>query len=374
MLFTLAYSEIALKGKNRYLFQNALIRNIKASLPEQKITVHRRGGRLLLECENSENVLDVLTNTFGIESVSPVISTNPDIDSIRKILSGKKFSGKIKVHTKRSDKSFPMESQKVNEIIGQDLVELGAKVDLKHPDHTIYIDILKDEALVYFERIKCPGGLPVGSSGRVLSLLSGGIDSPVASLLMMRRGCTIDYIHLHSFAENSEAKESKIMRIANKLKKFHPPKSRIFIAPYLEFYKKTFTSNNRREVIVFRRFLLRLAGSIAKKYKIKAIVTGDSLGQVASQTLENIYATNEASEIPVFRPLIAYNKQDIIDYSIQSGMFDLSVEKYKDCCSLVSHQNPSTRVKLEAVKRIEEDIEIEKIVEKTMEQMEVVKL
>ncbi len=374
MLFTLAYSEIALKGKNRYIFQNALIRNIQASLPEQKITVHRRGGRLLLECERSENVIEALKNTFGIESVSPVVSTDPDIDSIRALLSGKSFPGKIKVHTKRSDKTFPMQSQQVNEIIGRDLVERGAKVDLKHPDQTIYIDILNDEALVYFERIKCPGGLPVGASGRVLSLLSGGIDSPVASLLMMRRGCSVDYLHLHSFAENSDAKDSKIIRIANKLKKFHPPKSRVFIAPYLEFYKKTLSSNNRSEAIIFRRFLLRLASCIAKKYKIKAIVTGDSLGQVASQTLENIHTTNEASELPVFRPLIAYNKQDIIDYSIQSGLFDLSVEKYKDCCSLVSHQSPSTRVRLEAARKIEEDLEIEKIVEKTMEQVEVVKL
>ncbi len=374
MLYSLVYSEITLKGRKRNLFENILVRNIESI--DGVLSVSRKGGRLVVDAADSDRdaVLAALQKTFGVEYVSPSLSVRPDMEAIRDVIASHEFPGKIRVYTKRADKGFPLRSQEVNEVVGQDLVDRGAKVDLKHPDHTIYIDILADEALISFERYRCPSGLPVGSSGRVLSLLSGGIDSPVASWLMMRRGCLVDYLHLHPFPANADVSGTKIVKIANMLKGYHPPKSRLFIAPYGEFYKRTLSLGSRNELVVFRRFLVRLANELAKKHGYKAIVTGDSLGQVASQTLDNLITTTDASMIPVLRPLITYNKQDIIDLSRRIGLYESSVEPYKDCCSLVAHKKPSTRVDIEAAREIEQEIGMDDIVEKTVARCDIIAL
>lgn len=372
MLFNLVFSEITLKGKNRKDFQNSLIRNLRYSAGE--IKSYSKGSRLILESENSR-IKEILMDMFGIDYAYPCVSVKPDMQAIKDALSQKKFPGKsISVRTRRSEKSFPMTSQQVSAAVGQMLVEKGSTVNLRNPEVTVYIDILEDMALISFEKIKCPGGLPVGSSGRVLSLFSGGIDSPVSSWLMMRRGCMADLLHLHSLRSNGEVSQSKIMGIAKHLKRYHPPKLRLFAAPYDEFYKKSMLLGSRNELVVFRRFLLRLGNRLAEKYHYKALVTGDSLAQVASQTLENISTTSEASELPVLRPLIAYSKQEIVDLSIRLGLYENSVAPYKDCCSLVAHKSPSTKVKPEDAKRLEDEIGIEDIVDKTIDAMDVIEL
>ena len=370
MLYNAVFSEITLKGKNRKFFTNLLLNNIRSAM---KCRIYNEGARIIIDTEE-ENALAILKNTFGIDKISPCISVEPQINQIRKAVSscGKDFTDStIRVDTRRDDKKFSLTSQQLNEIIGADLVEAGAKVDLENPLHTVRIRILRDKALISFEEIKSYGGLPVGSSSRVLSLLSGGIDSPVSSWLVMKRGCTVDFLHLHSFPDNSEVFESKIIDIIKRLKAFHPPRIRLFTAPYTEFYKKTLSMDRRNELVVFRRFLLRLGNALAAEHGYKALVTGDSLGQVASQTLENLYATNEASAIPVLRPLITFNKQEIVDLAKKIGIYDISVAQYKDCCSLVAHKSPSTRAKLGAVKKIEDEICIASVVEKTLENTEI---
>lgn len=372
MLYSLVYSEITLKGRNRKKFQNALLRNIKAALG--RVSYRKSGGRILIETESRdyEGELAILRNIFGIDYVSPVFPVEKDTSAIMNLLSKHDLRGKIRVRAKRADKSFPKSSEEINREIGSYLVGRGCSVDLKNPDHTIYIDILGDNALLYFQKEKCFGGLPVGSSGRVISLLSGGIDSPVSSWMMMKRGCSVDFLHLHNLPRNSDVKDSKIMRVLRQLKRFHQPKMRLFIAPYSEFYKATMSMGGRSELVVFRRFMLRLASAIAEQNHIKAVVSGDSLGQVASQTLDNLCATDGASSIPLLRPLIGFNKQEIIDLSKKTGLYDEG--NYRDCCSLAAHSSPSTKVKRAAAENLEEKLDVEELVKKTLELTEMVEV
>jgi len=383
------YGEIALKGGNRSLFENRMLQNVRAAIApfgqsdvrktEVRFIVYPKTGGAQTPAFDDKKALTALSRVFGVESVSPAIAVAPDIGLITEAALSQADSlglrGKsIRVECKRSNKSFPLNSQQVNMLVGKALVDAGCSVDLDNPDETVFIEILKDKALVAFGRIRGPGGLPVGSSGRVLSLLSGGIDSPAASWLMMKRGCDIDLLHVHQFAGNKDAKSSKIMRLARLIRGFSPHRVRLYLVPYLEFYKKTTAIQSSSELVVFRRFLLRLGNALAAKEGYLGMVTGDSLGQVASQTLENLYATDEVAALPVFRPLIGYNKQEIVSLAMRIGTFDTSIEPYKDCCSLVATKNPSTRVPLEKAKRIEQEIEMEKIVERTLADMEVVEL
>ncbi len=372
MLYSLVYSEITLKGRNRKRFQNSLLRNIKSALGS--ISFRKLGGRILIETESDdyEKEIESLRKIFGIDYVSPVFPVEKDVEAIKKILSKHEFKGKIRVRTKRADKTFPKRSEDVNREIGQYLVDRGSSVDLKNPDHTVFIDILQENALVYFMKVRCFGGLPVGSGGRVISLISGGIDSPVASWLMMKRGCSVDFLHLHNLPNSSDVEKSKILRILKQIKQYHQPKMRLFIAPYSEFYKATLSLGGRNELVVFRRFMLKLANKIAEQNHIKALVTGDSLGQVASQTLDNLCTTDAASSIPVLRPLIGYNKQEIIDLSLKIGLYD--AENYKDCCSLAAHSSPSTKVKTGAARTLEDRLDIDEIVNKTLEQTNIIEI
>jgi thiamine biosynthesis protein ThiI len=368
-MYCAVFSEVTLKGRNRKDFEKALERNVRAALGCQTTM---RGGRLLVHTDDPEAAAKI-KKIFGIDSFSRCLSMPPDIEEMRKAVATRSFTGKsIKVATRRSDKGFPLSSQRVNEIVGKDLVDRGSTVDLTHPDHTVYIDILEDRALVAFERTRCYGGLPVGSSGRVMALLSGGIDSPVAAWLMMKRGAMVDLFHMHNLPANRDVRESKIARIIKILKEYHPPRMRLFIAPYVEFFDRFLSLETRSELVVFRRFLLMLANRLAADHGHAALVTGDSLAQVASQTLENLATTDEASGLPVFRPLIGFNKQEIIDLSREIGLYDISIEPYQDCCSLVAHQNPSTRVKLEEAKRVEEKLKVGDLIEKTLGAVEVV--
>jgi thiamine biosynthesis protein ThiI len=376
-VLSIACSEISLKGKNRPSFEHTLMHNMAQALsPLGRFSLVERGGRIIAAGKadfDSEAAKRALSRTFGVDNVAVCLVAKPDIEDISRLalsFAPELAGHSMKVEAKRSDKRFPMTSQEVGRAIGALLVEKGCSVDLENPEKTLYVDILSDMALVYTQRVKGPAGLPVGSSGKVLSLLSGGIDSPVASWLMMKRGCQVDFLHVH----NGEAKDQKIIRIAEALRNYSPRKTKLVFAPYTEFYKKTMEVDPRYETIVFRRFLFRLASAFAAEHGHKAMVTGDSVGQVASQTVENIFATDSAADVPVFRPLVGFNKQEIIDLAIKIGTYDMSLEEYKDCCSLVSGRNPSTSVPLDIALRIEEQISMKDIVEKTLGQCETVEI
>ncbi len=373
IIYNVHVGEIALKGKNRRSFEKRLIDNIGKATGCSK--TKNRGGRILLYSGRSKDIETALSKIFGIEWFSEAVEVDNDVKEITKAIiknAGKLKKKRIKLDTKRAYKEYPLTSPEINKKVGMALEESGFEIDLKNPEEWIFIEILKDSAVISFKKTKGLGGLAVGSSGRVLSLLSGGIDSPVASWLMMKRGCTVDFIHLHAFPTNNKVRKSKIIRLVEKLKEYSPVKIRLYLVPYGKFYEKSFEMESKRELVIFRRFIMRLANRIAKKNGHLGFVTGDSVGQVASQTLDNLYVVNEIAEYPVYRPLIGYDKQEIVDLAKRIGTYEISIEKYRDCCSLVAERHPSTRAKLDIVRKDEEKVDIEKIVEETIDEIEVV--
>jgi thiamine biosynthesis protein ThiI len=365
MLILVHYGELALKRKKRRLFENKLVENIKKASSGK---VRRLEGRLIVEGGEPEP----LKNVFGISWFAPAYRIEKDLEAIKELVIEKieekaKKNPTFGVFVKRADKSFPYTSYQIAERVGEEVVKrYGLKVRLNTPELPIYIEIAKD-AFVYFEKTPGLGGLPVGGSGNVLCLLSGGIDSPVAAYLAMKRGCHVDFIHFHVFPENETAFQGKIEELVLTLNKYQF-ESRIFLVPYWPFEVAFLEKGvgKRYELVLFRRFMLRVAERIAQQYGHKAIVTGDSLGQVASQTLENIKATLEATSMLVLQPLISFDKQEITDMAKRIGSYEISIKPYKDCCSIVSSHS-KTEVKLGAVKRIEERLDMEGVISKTLE-------
>lgn len=372
-IITIRYGEIALKGQNRGEFESVLIRNIKTALANEHYEkVEKTQMRILIyldERSDKGKITEKLKQVFGIDWFALTVSCERDIEAIKKIALQEFKEDKtktVRVETTRADKRFALTSMDVDKQVGEVLYNEGYKIKLKNPDKTIYIEILNDSANIFFDKIKGLGGLPVGTSGKVLCLLSGGIDSPVAATLMMKRGCTVDYVHIHPFAKNEEVKESKITKLVEKLNEYSQRKARLFVAPYTEFYKKTFQFEDKNELVLFRRFIIRLANRIARENGYLGIVTGDNLSQVASQTLENLYVTNTVSEIPIYRPVLTYDKTEIISYAEKIGTYSISIQEYRDCCSLVSAKHPATHAKEGKLKEIEGSINIDEIIDKTL--------
>ena len=354
MLILAHYGEIGLKGKNRGVFERILLENVRRALGKECKKAEIREKRILVEAK-SRKALEGMEHVFGIEWFAEAERVEPGVKEIWGVVKkhGKEFRGKkIRVDAKRSDKGFPLTSMQVNERIGERMVKgLGCGVDLGNPEATVHAEIGKDDAFVYFEKVRGRGGLPVGSSGKVLCLFSGGIDSPVAAWMMMKRGCRVDFLHVHPFEKGAEVKGTKIEKIVKRLNEFQGA-SRILLIPYEEFYKCSFKLGKGYELVVFRRFLYKLAEMVAKDNGYKAVVSGDSLGQVASQTLENLIAAEWGMEVPVFRPLIGLDKMEIVGLSKKAGLYELSLGKYKDCCSLVAVKSPVTKAKREEVERL----------------------
>ena len=359
------YGELSLKGKNRSLFENKLKENIERETGG-KVTKYR--GRFVLENGDPEN----LKNVFGISWYAEAIRVDKNYNSIRDLILNKVKNevpgkGSFGVFVKRADKSFPYTSMELENDIGREISKSFAiKVNLKNPELSVFIEIA-DDVYVYFKKKQGLKGLPVDVSGNVLSLLSGGIDSPVASYLMMKRGCRVNFIHFHVFSNNTLVIDTKMRRLFESLNKYQS-NSRIFLVPYYQFEMEILKAVNTKghELILFRRFMVRVAERIALQYGFKALVTGDSLGQVASQTMENIAQITNTVSMPIFQPLIAYDKQEIVDLAKKVGTYELSIENYKDCCSIVS-SNPRTKANKKQIQSLEEKMNINDVIDKTLE-------
>lgn len=363
------YYEIALKGKNRPFFENKLIENIKKILKNKDYDFIRKyQGRIILKLNKKSNekiILRKLKKVFGIAYFVFAFKSDPDIQvlgkNILEIIKEKEFED-FKIETKRADKQFYLNSQQINEKIGAFIKEkLNKKVSLEKPKLTIFIEWLKDGAFFYFKKYKGLAGLPVGTSSKVISLISSGFDSPVASYLLMKRGCQIVFVHFYSYPQTSLASKEaveKIVRILNKYQFY----SKIYFIPFLDIQKKIVSNSPPSyRVIFYRRAMLRIAELIAKKEKALALVTGDSVGQVASQTLENIYAISEATTLPILRPLIGINKEEIINLSKKIGTFKISSFAVNDCCNLFIPTHPETKANLEEIKKIEAKFNIDNL-------------
>jgi len=359
------YGELSLKGRNRSFFEDKLKENIERETGG-KVTKYR--GRFVLENGDPE----YLKYVFGISWYAEALKVDKNYDSIRDIILSKidkELPGKssFAVFVKRSDKSFPYTSMELENQIGSEISKsYDIKVNLDSPEFSVFIEIA-DDVYVYFKKKQGLKGLPVDVSGNVLSLLSGGIDSPVASYLMMKRGCRVNFIHFHVFSDNKLINDTKMLHVFERLNKYQS-NSRIFLVPYYQFEMAILKAANTggHELVLFRRFMVRVAERISLQNGFKALVTGDSLGQVASQTMENIAQITKTVSMPIFQPLIAYDKQEIVDLAKQIGTYELSIENYKDCCSIVS-SNPRTKANTKQVLALEERMDIDEVIEKTLE-------
>ncbi len=362
------YSEIALKGKNRPLFEKKLVENIKKAIGSDK--VRRVTGRIFVYKDDNDTI-NSLKKVFGIAWFGKAYKLDRDEGLLKNFLrENLKGIKTVKFNVKRHDKNYPKTSWELNlELLKFLKRELGILFS-KNPEKIIEIEILEDSFLVVFEKIKGPGGLPVGISGKVLVLLSGGIDSAVASYMIMKRGCLPYYVHFHSFPNNKDVYNTKILELVKKLVEYSY-NTKLFLVPTYYFQAEALKANRKLEMILFRRFMFKVSSEIAKREGIKALVTGDNIGQVASQTIENLYVVDKATDLLVLRPLLTYNKEEIIDIAKNIGTYDISIKEYKDCCSIIA-RHPSTRASLEEVLKEEEKISMEKIVEKTLNEIDVV--
>lgn len=368
------YGEIGLKGKNRRMFEETLMKNIRKILGNDIKNVYREYGRIILEGREGANYKKIkkgLEKLPGIKNFSFAVSSALDMEDIKskalQIVEGEEFSS-FKVSAKRADKKFPFSSMQINEMVGKEIKEkLKKKVDLEKPDLTIFIEVASKSAYIYTKKYAGIGGLPVGSQRKVISLLSGGIDSPVASYLMMKRGCKV--IFLHFYNENIVSYPEKVEEIVKKLAEYQG-ETKLYLIPFGEVQAEIIKFiPSRYRMILYRRLMTKIGEEIAIKEKAKAIVTGDSIGQVASQTLENLQCIYEASSLPIFSPLIGMNKEEIIEMAKRLETYEASIKPMQDCCSFMIAKHPVTKAKLDKVKEMEKRID-EKLIIKMIEKAE----
>ena len=365
-------SEIALKGKNRPFFEKCLVRNIENFLLRHDVKINylkKDDARII--CSVDDKIM--LDKIFGVKDFCFAEETGNDIKDIVKkaseILKKMDIKKTIAVKTKRADKNLKYTSMEISRKIGEIAYEKGFKIDLTNPDETLNVEITNKKAYLYTNKMKGLGGLPVGCSGKILCLFSGGIDSSVAAWLMMKRGCKVDYLHFHALKNNNEVKKTKIKKLFDLLSDYEE-NPKLFLIPYFNYQLAVVDKiNDKYDVVVFRNFMLRLAEKFALKNGYKALVTGDSLGQVASQTLDNLKAIGYKVNMPILRPLIGYDKQEIVDLAKKIGTYEESIKEYKDCCSMISRK-PSTSVKLDQLEKEFLKFDIDKIIDNEYKNIE----
>lgn len=352
------FDEIFLKGNNQPFFVRRLSDNLQKLFKGVKVKRAESGG--LLISGMGEDDLDRLGSVPGIANFAPVWVGPNDMDSIKKIVSDLNFPENVKtfrVTASRSDKKYPLSSNEIDRILGEFVMEkYGWKVNLKNFDLEIRVDVGPKEAKVYFEMARGAGGLPTGSSGRILCLLSGGIDSPVAAYQMMKRGAEVGLIHFQNESRTSVEVSQKIFDLARALAGYQPGLE-LFIVPFAEYQKQVVMKIPAKyRMLVYRRLMFRIAETVAKKYKYRALATGDSLGQVASQTLQNMEVVYEAAALLKMSPLIGNNKSEIVKIAQRLGTLSVSERPYEDCCSMFVAPHPETRARLSDILRMEKGL------------------
>ena len=381
------YDEITLKGGNRPFFERVLMNNIKEFLENIKYDkLYKDGGKIIIEINEADSVVrfqvpevglpdlektrEILKNISGISNFYFAVSEEKDLEKINKktvelLQNYLQTENKktFKIEARRSDKKFELRSPEINARVGEYVLEnTKLKVDVHNPDIEIVVDIGHKQCFIYFEKTNGIGGLPVGTAGNLISLISGGIDSPVASYMMMKRGAKIVFVHFKNKTINNTG-DDKIKNLVKKLSRFQG-KSKLYIVPFEEFQKEIIAKiPAKNRMIIYRRIMFKLAGIIAKKENAKGFVTGDSLSQVASQTLENINVIYNAANYPVFSPLIGMNKQEIIDLAVKIKTYETSILPYQDCCSFLIAKHPETRANFEEITKQEKNLEIDGITE-----------
>ncbi len=361
-LLIIHHSEIALKKGNRSFFESRLRDNIKKAVKDQDgVRVKIEYGRFFVwvsESTDIDSILQRLKHVIGIASIRVAYPGDPDPQILKEQVFDKvkdlQFES-FRVDTRRADKQFPYNSVQINHIVGGRIHSaLGKRVNLKHGELVIHIEIFNQRVFFSTSILAGERGLPVGSTGKVLSLLSSGIDSPVSSYLMMKRGTRVTFVHFHSFPFTEKSSYYNAIELTKKLTLYQYD-SKIYMVPLATIQQEIILATPPKlRVVLYRRMMLRLAERIAKRERCRALITGDSLGQVASQTLENIAAISEAVTLPILRPLVGFEKNQIIDVARHIGTYKTSTEPYDDCCSYLVPPKPETKAKLDEVLAAEE--------------------
>lgn len=387
-LVLVRYGELALKGGNRKPFELALVRNLRAALaPISAVRVERHRGRISVFPER--RVLEVaerLRDVFGIKSVSPAWGCPSETEAIadlaRAVLEDALADHPpgatipFRVETSRADKRFPLRSMELDRLVGGRLTAAFPRlaVRLEEPELTLGIDVRPERTYVFVRRLAGPGGLPVGTLGRVLCLLSGGIDSPVAAWLAMKRGCLVHFVAFHSPPFLGEGSKGKVLDLVRVLGRYQP-QSRLYVVPFTESQVAIRDKAPQGyRTVLYRRMMQRIASVLARRGKARALVTGESLGQVASQTLENLACIEDASSLPVLRPLLSYDKEETILIARRIGTYPISERPDPDCCTVFQPASPVIRGRIEECEHIEAAIDVAGLVERAVAASERIEL
>ncbi len=368
--FLIKYAEIAIKGKNRYLFEDALVKQININLKpvDGNFTVRKENGRVYVEMDGDydyDEAVEALQRVFGIVGICPVImieDTGFDdmakavIDHINEAYPNKNFS--FKVDARRARKNYPMNSMEINAAIGEKVLEAfpETRVDVHKPEVMIHIEI-RPLINIYSTEIPGPGGMPLGTAGKAMLLLSGGIDSPVAGYMIAKRGVTLEATYFHAPPYTSERAKQKVVDLAKLVSKYSGP-IKLNIVNFTDIQLYIYEKCPHEELtIIMRRYMMKIAEHFAKESGCLGLITGESIGQVASQTMQSLAATNEVCELPVYRPLIAFDKNDIVAISEKINTYETSILPYEDCCTIFVAKHPVTKPNLEFIKKSESLLE-----------------
>ncbi len=388
--YLIKYSEIGIKGKNRHLFEDMLVKNIKAALRlvlAESYSVRKSDGRIYVIGDDSENdeIISAVTKVFGVAGIAPLTQYEKcGIDELKEHViqyieenyEDRDFT--FKVNARRADKTYPMTSVDVNMLVGEAVLNAfpETKVDVHDPQVSIYIEIRPVDVNIYSTIYPGPGGMPVGSSGRAMLLLSGGIDSPVAGYLVSKRGVSVDAVYFHAPPYTSERAKQKVVDLAKIISAYTGP-IRLHVVNFTDIQMKIYEVCPHDELtIIMRRYMMRLAEHFAAERGCLGLVTGESIGQVASQTMQSMLCTNAVCSLPVYRPLCGFDKLDIVDISERIGAYETSILPFEDCCTIFVAKHPVTKPRLDRIERSEKKLEgkIEELYRQAIETVEIIEI
>lgn len=367
--FLIKYAEIGTKGKNRYLFEDALMKQIRHAIREVDgdFSVAKETGRIYVRAKGDydyEDLINALKRVFGIAWICPMFQTeNRDFENLKKEVVD--YIGQVypdrrltfKVDSRRADKKYPLTSEEMNRELGEVLLDAypEMKVDVHHPQIMVRVEV-RTMVNIYSQMIPGPGGMPVGTNGKAMLLLSGGIDSPVAGYMIAKRGVRIEAVYFHAPPYTSERAKQKVVDLATLVARYSGP-IRLHIVNFTDIQLYIYEQCPHEELtIIMRRYMMRIAQSIAQETECLALITGESIGQVASQTVQSLAATNQVCDMPVFRPVIGFDKQEIVDIAEKINTYETSIQPYEDCCTIFVAKHPVTKPNVKVIRHSEEKL------------------
>ena len=367
--YLIKYGEIGIKGKNRYMFEDALVRQIKHSLKDLDGLFHtyKAQGRVYVDCDgdyDGDEVVEALKRVFGIVGICPVVRVeDKGFEELKKdviaymdeVYPDKNIT--FKVESRRAKKTYPKKSMEINYDLGEAILYAfpEIRVDVHHPDVLLHLEV-REEIYIYSEIIPGPGGMPIGTNGTAMLLLSGGIDSPVAGYMISKRGVGLEATYFHAPPYTSERAKQKVVDLAKQVSKYTGP-IKLHVVNFTDIQLYIYEKCPHDELtIIMRRYMMRIAEHFAKEDGCLGLITGESIGQVASQTMQSLMATNDVCTLPVYRPLIGFDKQEIVDISEKIGTYETSILPYEDCCTIFVAKHPVTKPDVEVIRKSEENL------------------